>query len=193
MRGFTRALLNASMFGLALLAASAFAQTPPAAPSAVPSAVPPAVPSYIGQHASTAEDLRAITAVTEQFRAALLAKNTRQLSSLLFSANILFTSPADDKVAQSIRDTADVNFDGISGAGVSGFLSFVGNSPKAIEERFYNLQIVQDGHVATVTFDYDFLMDGQPQNHGIESWQLYKTEGNWKIISIVWSSHAAAN
>jgi len=187
MRGVIQGWFKAaSMCSLALLTASALAQSP------APSGMPSSIPSYIGQHASTPDDLRAITGVTEQFRAALLAKNTRQLSSLLFSANILFASPADDKVAQRIRDTADVNFDGISGAGVSGFLNFVGNSPKPVEEKFYNLQIVQDGNVAAVNFDYDFLIDGQSQNHGIESWQLYKTEGNWKIISIVWSYHPAA-
>lgn len=165
---------------------SSTSSTPSAAASA-------AVPAYIGQRDSSPQELQAIAKLTEDFQAAVAAKNSRALSALMFSANILFASPAADSVAQRVRDTADVTFDGIGGAGLGGFLRFVATSPQALQQKFYNVRIVQDGHVATVDFDYDFLVDGRSENHGVESWQLYKTEGNWKILSVVWSMHAAGS
>lgn len=162
----------------------------PGGPAAMPSA-PSAPPPYIGQHDSSPQEVQAITRLTEDFQAAVAAKNARALSALMFSANILFTSPAADSVAQRVRDTADVTFDGIGGAGLGGFLRLVATAPQALQEKFYNVRIVQDGQVASVDFDYDFLVDGRTENHGVQSWQLYKTEGNWKILSAVWSAHAA--
>jgi hypothetical protein len=168
---------------------------PPAAAQARPAAGPfpdPAVaPAYVGQRDSSPQELQAITRLTEDFQAAIAAKNSRALSALMFSANIVFVSPATDAVAQRVRDSNDVTFDGIGGPGLGGFLRFIATSPQSLQEKFYNVHIVQDGNVASVDFDYDFLIDGRSENHGLESWQLYKTEGSWKILSVLWSTHAA--
>jgi hypothetical protein len=160
-------------------------------------APPPGRPAPALEHAAAPrenapQELAAITRLTQDYQGAIAAKNPRALSALMFSANILFATPATDAVAQHVRDSSDVTFDGIGGAGLGGFLRFIAGSPQALRQRIDNVRIVQDGVIASVDFDYDFLMDGRTVNHGMQSWQLYKTEGSWKILSAVWSSHGEA-
>ncbi len=148
-------------------------------------------PSYIGRHLGTPEDIAAITKVTEDFQTALIKKDVKLLSSLMFSANILFASPADDGFVKKVRESKDVNFDGLGGGGYSAFAQMIGSSKKPIQEKFYNVKITQDGHVAWVMFDFEFLDDNVVTNYGVETWQMYKTDGKWKILSVVWTNRGA--
>ncbi len=59
---------------------------------------------------------------------------------------------------------------------------------KEIEEKFYNIQILEDGYIASVTFDYSFLENKKKLNWGKESWAMIKTNGQWKITSIIFST-----
>lgn len=70
-----------------------------------------------------------------------------------------------------------------------GFLKFVGSTRSPIEEKFHNVQINTDGTVASVYFDFEFLMDGKLQNRGAETWQLVKTDDGWKISAMLYSSN----
>lgn len=139
--------------------------------------------------ASTPEDVAAITAVTEQFQAALKARDVKTLSSLLLHSNIMWASPMTDKRVQQIRAEMDPNFDGVAAGGYSGFAQFVKNAKLPIEERFYNVKITQDVDLAWVMFDYEFVGDGKVENYGVETWQMVKRGGQWKIFSVVWSTH----
>lgn len=56
-----------------------------------------------------------------------------------------------------------------------------------IEEKFYNVQIVEDGYIASVIFDYSFWYKNKKLNWGKESWGLIKTNGQWKITSVIFS------
>ena len=149
-------------------------------------------PKHLGVYESTRGDIQAIEQVAEDFRIALLAKDAKRLSGLLLHSRILFSTPAAPAAVRKRRQEADVHADGIGSAGVASFLDFVANSKTPIEERFYNAKITQDGHVAWMMFDFEFLEDGKVQNYGVEVWQLVKApEGGWKIFSVVWSSHGA--
>lgn len=150
------------------------------------------VPSYLGRYESTPKDTEAILQVTKDFQAALLSKDTKRLSSLLLNTKILFSSPASPARVKKMRDEVDVNFDGIDAAGAPSFMAFIAKSPVPIEEKFYNIKITQDRHLAWVMFDFEFLEGGKVQNYGVETWQMLKTgDDNWKIFSVVWSSHGA--
>lgn len=56
-----------------------------------------------------------------------------------------------------------------------------------VEEKFYNIVIEEDGYIATVAFDYSFWRNGKKGNWGKESWGLIKTNGQWKITSVIYS------
>ena len=174
-------LVSAVLFGCSLLAAGmAPAQTAPAAPA------------HVGRHAATHEDLRAIEQVVADFQAALIAKDVRLLSSLMLHTNILFASPADDAFIKNMRDTTDVQFDGVGAGGYAAFANFIKREPQRTEEKFYNVKITQDRHVAWVNFDYELFVGDTLSNYGVEAWQMVRRDGEWKILSVVWSMHAAA-
>jgi hypothetical protein len=59
---------------------------------------------------------------------------------------------------------------------------------KEIEEKFYNVQILDNGYIASVIFDYSFWGKGKKTNWGKESWAMIKTNGQWKITSVVFST-----
>lgn len=66
------------------------------------------------------------------------------------------------------------------------FRSVMANGYK--EELFSNPVIVQDGTIGSVTFDYSFWSDNKKGNWGKESWGLVKIDGQWKIVSVIFSS-----
>jgi hypothetical protein len=57
------------------------------------------------------------------------------------------------------------------------------------EEQFSNVQIDTDGSIASVTFDFVFLLDTKEINRGREAWQLVNTDDGWKIVSVIWSNN----
>lgn len=69
------------------------------------------------------------------------------------------------------------------------FAHFIETAPKdkAIEETFDHVRIDTDGTVGTVYFDYRFLVNGKPTNHGVETWQLVNTPEGWKIGAMLYS------
>ncbi|MFT4202423.1 MAG: hypothetical protein QM610_00795 [Chitinophagaceae bacterium] len=70
------------------------------------------------------------------------------------------------------------------------FIRRIVKSGKIFEEKYDNIQIINDDKIATVFFDYTFIIDSDVKNWGSESWQLIKTNGNWKITSIIFSSES---
>lgn len=69
------------------------------------------------------------------------------------------------------------------------FLQFVGSTKSSIEEDFHNVRVHTDGSLASVYFDFEFLMDGKVQNHGAETWQLVRTDAGWKIAAMLYSTN----
>lgn len=65
------------------------------------------------------------------------------------------------------------------------FQSVMQNSPK--QEHFKNIEIVEDGHVASVSFDYSFWVNQKKGNWGKELWHLIKVADDWKIVSVIFS------
>lgn len=57
----------------------------------------------------------------------------------------------------------------------------------ADEEKFSNIQIINDESIASVTFDYSFWKNKKKINWGKESWGLVKVNGQWKITSVIFS------
>ena len=147
------------------------------------------LPSHVGRYESTPEDIAAINKVVQDFQAALKAKDIKLLSSLMHSSNVFWASPAGPAQVTRVRENIDVNFDGLNPYGYPSFAEFIKTEKKVVEERFYNVRITQDGHVAFVLFDFDFRIGGEVMNHGLEAWQMLKAaDGKWKIASVYWSS-----
>lgn len=71
---------------------------------------------------------------------------------------------------------------------VQGFVKMVSSGTAALDPQHSDLHLQSDGTIATVFFQFKFLIDGKEENHGRESWQLLKGDNGWRIASIVFSS-----
>lgn len=150
----------------------------------------PHVTAHVGRHTSTLDDQREIRQVVADFQAALKSKNIHQLSSLMLHSDIEFVSPPSPENLMKIRAEVDPHANGLRAGGFRDFARFIRESKVPVEERFHNLKITQDKHVAWVMFDYEFVEDGKVWNYGIESWQMLKNvDGKWKIANVWWSTN----
>lgn len=71
------------------------------------------------------------------------------------------------------------------------FAKIVSQSTKHMDPEHQHVRIQSDGTIASVYFDYVFMIDGKPENRGAETWQLVKGENGWRIATIIYSSNPA--
>jgi hypothetical protein len=131
-------------------------------------------------------DVAAIRQVVEQFKAAIIAHDGKTLGSLFQQDHDSWLSVADDQTWAAVKKRHP-DAPKVVRSTWKEFADFVQNSPKPVEERFYNVRIDTNGAVASVWFDFDFLVDGKVGNRGSETWQLVRAEDGWKISSMLFS------
>lgn len=70
---------------------------------------------------------------------------------------------------------------------VSEFYKSIATLPNGmkIEERLLDYKIQTDGAMAHVWTPYEFYINGKLSHKGVNSFQLFKDNGTWKIIYIV--------
>ena len=135
---------------------------------------------------SNPEDITKIRGVLEEFRQDIMRKDRNALTKLVLNPNVLFHHINGQDEVDSARKK-NAQFDGIGPSQLDGFAEFLATSKDKIEEKFHNIEIRQDGPLGLVTFNYDFVENGKVTNSGIEVWQVCKIDGQWKILSVVWT------
>ena len=135
---------------------------------------------------SNADDLTKIRSLLEEFRQDIVHKDGYALTKLVLNPNVLFHHTNDQEEVDSARKY-NAQFDGIGPSQLDGFTKFLATSKDKIEEKFHNIEIRQDGPLGLVTFNYDFVVNDKVTNSGIEHWQVCKIDGQWKILSVVWT------
>jgi len=137
---------------------------------------------------SNGDDLTKIRGVLEEFRQDIIHKDANALTQLMLNPNILFNSIDNQKDIDSARKS-NAQFDGIGPSRLDGFAKFLSTSKDKLEEKFHNIEIRQDGDLGLVTFNYDFVINDKVTNSGVEHWQVRKIDGQWKILSVTWTSY----
>lgn len=141
---------------------------------------------------SNADDLAKISGVLEEFRQDIIHKDGYAITKLALNPNVLFHSVNSQEQVDSARKY-NAQFDGIGASALDGFAKFLATSKGKIEETFQNIEIRQDGNLGLATFNYKFIVNDKVINNGIEHWQLCKIDGQWKILSVVWTSYEVKN
>jgi hypothetical protein len=137
---------------------------------------------------SNADDLMRIRGVLEEFRQDIIRKDGHGITKLLLNPSVLFHHTNTQAEIDSARKP-NAQFDGIGPSELDGFLEFLGTSKDKLEEKFHNIEIRQDGPLGLATFNYDFVINEKVTNSGIEHWQVCKIDGQWKILSVTWTSY----
>ncbi|WP_266157857.1 nuclear transport factor 2 family protein [Dyella silvatica] len=126
-----------------------------------------------------------IEQLVDAFKAAIIAKDGATLSAMFLPGGA-WISVYDDETYRHIK-TKRPEAPRLMPDDYKKFADFVSKSPKPIEEKFSDVRIETDGTVATVYFDYRFLLDGKQTNQGSETWQLVNTGDAWKINAMLYS------
>jgi ketosteroid isomerase-like protein len=131
-------------------------------------------------------DRAAIEQVVQQFQSAIIAKDGKALGALFLPDYNSWLAVADGSTfaAAKARNPAARK---VMPSTWKEFADFVANSEKPVEERFSNVRIESNGAVASVYFDFEFMIDGGVTNRGSESWQMVRAEDGWKISSMLYS------
>jgi hypothetical protein len=137
---------------------------------------------------ANADDLTKIRGVLEEFRQDIIRKDGYAITKLLLNPNVLFHHTNTQEEIDSARKL-NAQFDGIGPSEFDGFAKFLATSKDKLEEKFQNIEIRQDGPLGLVTFNYEFFIDDKVTNSGIEHWQVCKIDGQWKILSVTWTSY----
>lgn len=136
---------------------------------------------------SIAAEDAAIRTVIEQFKAAIVAKDSAALKSLFYDGKVVWLSSGHPSSRRLVQTMTGQAVPVVEQRGAFEMLDDPRLKSIALEERFYNSVIRTDGQIATVTFDYDFRAQGQVANWGAESWQMVKTDAGWRILSLLFS------
>ena len=148
--------------------------------------------SALGQeveYKSNADDLAKIRSVLEEFRQDIIHKDAHALTKLMLNPNVLFHKIDQQKDVDDARKS-NAQFDGIGASALDGFAKFLSTSKDKVEEKIHNTEIRQDGDLGLVTFNYDFVVNDKVTNSGVEHWQVRKIDGQWKILSVTWTSYS---
>ena len=137
---------------------------------------------------SNADDLTKIRGVLEEFRQDIIRKDGYAITKLVLNHNVLFHHTNTQEEIDSARKL-NAQFDGIGPSQLDGFVKLLATSKDKLEEKFQNVEIRQDGPLGLVTLNYDFVVNDKVTNSGIEHWQVCKIDGQWKILSITWTSY----
>ncbi|MGH8075377.1 MAG: nuclear transport factor 2 family protein [Lysobacter sp.] len=137
-------------------------------------------------------DEAAVAQVVESFRTSIINKDKATYMSLFFSdkpEDIGWQFVSEDIRLEHIRKTKP---DAIKARQIPrvNFISLIDNvvaTEEPREETFSGISIDTDGEIASVSFDYTFLANGKKTNWGREMWQLIRTEGGWKIFSVIYT------
>lgn len=133
-----------------------------------------------------AADVAAIRAIVERCKAAIVHRDGQTLGSLFLNSHDSWLSVADE-AAWAKAKARDPKARKVIPSSWKKFSEFVQTADKPVEERFYNVRIDSNGAVASVWFDFDFLIDGKVTKRGSESWQMVRAEDGWKISSMLYS------
>ena len=137
---------------------------------------------------SNGDDITRIRALLDEFRQDIIRKDGYALTKVVLNPSVLFHHTNSQEEIDSARKH-NAQFDGIGPSQLDGFAKLLATSKDKLEERFRNIEIRQDGPLGLVTFNYDFVINGKVHHSGIEHWQVCKIDGQWKILSITWTSY----
>jgi hypothetical protein len=140
------------------------------------------------EYKSNADDLAKIRSVLEEFRQDIIHKDGYAITKLILNPDVLFHHINNQEEVDGARKQ-NAQFDGVGPSQLGGFVKFLATSKDKLEEKFHNIEIRQDGDLGLVTFNYEFVINDKINNSGIEHWQLCKSDGQWKILSVTWTSY----
>ena len=137
---------------------------------------------------ASGSDQAQIEQLIERFKAAIVAHDQKGLEKLFVAEGGSWFEVLGEDAFRQIK-TRKPDLSRVHPDSYRHFAAFVAGAQQPIEEKFDNVRIQTDGAVASVYFDFVFLVDGKRTNVGSETWQLVHTNDGWKISAMAYSSY----
>jgi hypothetical protein len=169
--------ISGVLFALTILiGTSSFAQSPSSAESGQP--VPPV----------TASDTVDVQHVIDAYHEAVLTHDGSRLAHLFIPQGSMWLNVlSDEAFARAKAKSPDAVK--IRVGSYTDFAKSVSTSKASFNPTHTHLQQNSDGTIASVYFDFVFLVDGKATNRGSETWVLVKGTDGWRIAAITYSSN----
>ena len=165
------------LFALAIVMSTAgFAQSPSSAES---NKVVPA---------STTSDTVDVQHVIDAYHEAVLTHDGSRLANLFIPQGSMWLNVlSDEAYARAKAKSPDAVK--VRVGSYTDFAKLVSTSNASFNPTHTHLQQKSDGTIASVYFDFVFLVDGKATNRGSETWVLVKGTDGWRIAAITYSSN----
>jgi hypothetical protein len=169
--------VSSSLFALTVLISTAsFAQSPDAAQSRA------------AVSASLAADTVDVQHVIDAYHAAVVSHDGARLESLFIpQGSVWLNVLSDDAYARAKAKLPDAQK--VRVGSYKDFAKLVSSSKANFNPTHTHMVQNSDGTIASVYFDFSFLIDGKEQNRGSETWVLVKGSDGWRIAAITYSSN----
>lgn len=131
-----------------------------------------------------------VSHVMSAYHEAIVTHDGARLASLFIPQGSTWLNVLSDKAFTRLRTTKP-GIPKIKVGNYQDFAKIVSQSIKHMDPEHQHVRIQSDGTIASVYFDYVFMIDGKPENRGSEAWQLVKGENGWRIATIIYSSNPA--
>ena len=107
---------------------------------------------------SNADDIKKLSNLLEEFRQDVIHRDGQALTKLMLYPNVPFHEINNQESVDNARKL-NAQFDGIGPSTLPRFVTLLATSKDKLEEKFYNIEIRQDGDLGLVTFNYDFVIN----------------------------------
>ena len=138
--------------------------------------------------ASTASDTVDVQHVIDAYHEAVLTHDGSRLASLFIPQGSTWLNVLSDD-AYARAKAKSPNAQKIRVGSYTDFAKLVSTSKASFNPTHTHLQENSDGTIASVYFDFVFLVDGKEENRGSETWVLVKGADGWRIAAITYSSN----
>ena len=138
--------------------------------------------------APTALDTVDVQHVIDAYHEAVLTHDGSRLARLFIPQGSMWLNVlSDEAYARAKAKSPDAVK--IRVGSFTDFAKLVSTSKAGFNPTHTHLQENSDGTIASVYFDFVFLVDGKEQNRGSETWVLVKGTDGWRIAAITYSSN----
>jgi hypothetical protein len=141
-----------------------------------------------GNVPSTAQDTVDVQHVMHAFHEAVTTHDGARLAALFISEGSTWLNVLSDEAYVRAKAKSP-GAEKIRLGSYRKFAEFVSSSQARLDPRHSHVHVRSDGTVASVYFDFVFLIDGKSENQGSEMWQLVKGAEGWRIVAITYSSN----
>jgi hypothetical protein len=144
--------------------------------------------SNMAQPASTTSDTVDVQHVIDACHEAVVTHDGSRLARLFLSQGGMWLNVlSNEAYARAKANSPDAMK--VRVGSYADFAKLVSTSKANFNPTHTHLQENSDGTIASVYFDFVFLVDGKEQNRGSETWVLVKGTDGWRIAAITYSSN----